>query len=296
MAALPDPLYSPALRGAAPGLSDYQQFTAYTIPDGCGAIAAYKGFIRPFSDDATARRVLQAVEEGRSLQVSGGRVDADLPEQRVHDLDPLLVKVAVPFTVLLLEFPAPERPRAYLLDPPMVHRVSMCSHLRHDKSIEISGRKIPALCVYSGALEKFDPCRSILEQQLDQTATYLAKYLIWLRTRQLFRHSDAGRQLVRQRRAQRKIDASKVLESPGLFFDGFWPGPSAPSGPFAHLGTIKPDDECWCWSGKLYGECCRARELAEIAEIERRSIRIEFVHKLVAAVHARLNAQPLVWG
>jgi hypothetical protein len=274
---------------AAPDLSDYMQFIACSVPEESGAVRAYEGFIRPFSDDATARRVLRAFEDRLTLQISGGRLDVDLLEPRDHHLDHFLVDMAVPFKVLLLEFHGPERPRTYLLDPRMVPRVSACPHLRTDKSIEVGGQKFPALCVYSGALEKFDPSRSALEQHLDQTATYLAKYLVWLRTRQLYCLVDVERRLVRQTRVGEESAAAKVLGSPDLFLDGYWPGPSAPSGIVGHLSTIKPDDECWCWTGKRYGECCRAKELARVADIESKIVRNEFVGRLMAAVHARLR-------
>lgn len=276
---------------AAPDLSDYAQFKPCGVPEGSGAHRGFKGFIRPFSDDATARSVLRAIEGGVPLQVSGGRLDVELSEPKDHPHDPYLIGMAEPFTILLLEFPGSEHPRTYLLDPPMVPRSSQCYHLRGDKPIQIDGKSLAALCVYSGAIQRFDSERSRLEQQLDQTATYLAKYLIWLRTRQLYRRTNEGAKLVRRRAPYGKVILAEVSRAPDFFWDGYWPGPYAPSGSAAHLATIKPDEECWCWSGKSYGECCRPRDFKLVTEIEDCRIRAEFVSRVMGAVHSRLGLE-----
>ena len=153
MAAVVDPLSSQAPAFAAPELPDYPWFISCTIPEGSGASGAYQGFIRPFSDDATARRALQSLEEDQPLHVSGGRLDADPPGPRDHPLAGHLIDMAVPFTVLLLEFPGSEHARTYLLDPPMVPGISESPHLRKDKPVNIDGESYSALCVYSGSLQ-----------------------------------------------------------------------------------------------------------------------------------------------
>ncbi len=155
------------------------------------------GFIRPFSDDATARRVLRAIDTGLPIRVSGGRLHVDTANNLSHHtFEHFLVRMAVPCTVMILDFEGGEHPRALLVDPPMVPRFTQCSHVRPDKSVRIDGHAVPALCVYSGNLFKFDQSRSRLEQFLDQTATYLAKYLIWLRTRFLFKRSENGTEVI----------------------------------------------------------------------------------------------------
>jgi hypothetical protein len=273
---------------AAPELSDYPQFTACKVPGGSGATKAYKGFIRPYSDDATARRVLQAIEENLRLEVSGGRLDASPPAPKPHPYRELLIGMAAPCTVLVLEFAGSEHARTFLLDPPMIPRLSQSPHLRLDKSIKIDGASYPALCVYSGSLHRFEDGRSRLEQLLDQTATYLAKYIVWLRTRKLYQRTREGPQIVRSKHLVRNPTAADLLGSPDLLYAGYWPGHSAPSGPAAHLATIRPDEECWCWTGKRYGECCRPRESTIMAELESQQLRVQFVHELMAAVRLQL--------
>ena len=272
---------SSAPPSAAPELAEYEeQFAPCDVPNGSGAIRAFKGFIRPFSDDQNAREVLGALDENLPLNVWGGRLFAQEAQPEKHRLEDFLVSMALPLTVLVLEFPGKEHPRAFLLDPPMTPRFSTSPHLRIDKSVEIDGRMQPALCVYSGSLISYRGDRSRLAQFLDQTATYLAKYLVWLRTRQLYRRTRDGDKLVKRRAPSEPVTSSEVNQSKELFWDGFWPGPCAPSGPAAHLATIKPDDECWCWRGERYRECCRPKELAYV-----------LVPKLMAAVHAKLAQQ-----
>lgn len=277
---------------AAPELAEYEeQFAACDVPKNSGAIRAFKGFIRPFSDDQNAREVLRALDENLQLNVWGGRLFAQETQPKKHRLEDFLVSMALPLTVLVLEFPGKQHPRAFLLDPPMTPRFSMSPHLRIDKSVEIDGQMRPALCVYSGNLISYRNDRSRLAQFLDQTATYLAKYLVWLRTRQLYRRTHEGDDPVGKRAPHEPVTDGDVNQSRDLFWNGHWPGPSAPAGPFAHTTTIKPDDECWCWSGEHYGGCCRERELEELRKIRRDYAQAQLVPKLIAAVHRKLAAK-----
>jgi hypothetical protein len=164
----------------------------------------------------------------------------------------------------------------------------MNPHLRHDKSINIEGVSYPALCVYSGSLQQFGTDRNRIEQFLDQVATYLAKHIIWLRTRRLYRQTVNGSELVRAKLPQERALHAELDRSKDLFCEGHWPGKSAPSGPMPHLATIKPDEECWCWSGEKYCECCRPRELEEMTKWRDKMIRDRFVGKLMAVVRAKL--------
>jgi hypothetical protein len=275
-------------------LGDYEQFTPCAVPGGSGAAWAWSGFIRPFSDDQTARRVLGAIERDVPLCVCAGRLDVVLAGPPVLPLDEFLVGMAEPFAVLLLEFPGTEQPRAFLLSPAMIPRVSACRHLRADKAIVLDGAKLPALCVYSGNLLRFDDGRSILEQLLDQTSTYLAKYLVWLRTRKLFRRTANGSLLVRAARPGERVSGFEASLSEDFFWSGYWPGREAPSGPWNHLATVRPDGPCWCWSGRLYRDCCQQKEFDYVQEIERRQVCADFTGRLMRAVHGKLRGARVV--
>lgn len=265
MAALADSLSYQAPSGAAHEFPDYTQFTVCDVPEGSGARKAYHGFIRPFSDDQTACDILRAIDANIPLHISGGRLSVESSHIRKHPFEDFLLEMAMPFTIMVLEFEGTEHPRAFLIGPKMIPRFSLSPHIRTDKSVWIDGRWQPALCIYSGSLFKYGSDSDRLEQFLDQAATYLAKYMIWLRTRQLFRPGVVGtRQFVNKRKPQEDVSEIDTLLSRDIYWDGFWPGPCAPSGAAEHLATIKRGDQCWCWSGKLYGECCRPLDVAEI--------------------------------
>jgi hypothetical protein len=259
-------------RPAAPEMPDYPQFESVHSPEESGAIRAYKGFIRPFSDDQTARYILRAIDANIPLQISGGRLSVESSQMRKHPFEDFLVEMAVPLVIMVIEFGGTEHPRAFLISPRMVPRFSLSPHLRTDKSVRIDGRLQPALCVYSGGLFQYKTDSDPLEQFLDQTSTYLAKYLIWLRTRQLFFESPGGmRHFVYKRKPHEAFTEIDIVQSRDLHWDGYWPGPIAPSWPSQHLATIKRQDECWCWSGKSYGDCCRPLDIARDKQLRPRT-------------------------
>jgi len=286
----------PAALNAAPELGDYLYFHECAVPAGSGATKAYKGYIRPFSDDDNARQVLRALEAGLPLGVFGGRLTVDASHLQKHEFEDYLVGMAVPCTILLLDFAGDEHPEAFLLDPPMIPRLSECTHLRTDKRVKQDGRDLAALCIFSGHAMEYDQGRSRLEQFLDQAATYLAKYLIWLRTRMLQRVVGGRMELVNRRSPHGEVAMAALARSPDLIWSGYWPGKSAPSGPHRHLATIRPEQKCWCWSGKKYGDCCRTKEYTKVAELRLQFEREQFVRKLMLAVHSRPREQERPWA
>ena len=124
----------------APLVDNYPQFSETSIPAGCDAIRALRGYIRPFSDDETARRVLRALKANEPITVSSGRLDSKAKGLPFHSLEDYLVDMAEPCTVVILEFPGKEHPRAYLIDPPLIRRASANAHLRVDKTLTIEAK------------------------------------------------------------------------------------------------------------------------------------------------------------
>lgn len=246
-------------------IPSYPQFHLTTIPEDSEATRAYRGYIRPFSDDETARSVLRAIEANVSLTIASGRISADVDNLSPHPYEEFLIDMAVPCTIVVLEFEGREHPRSYLIDPPMTPRLSENPHLRKDKSLRIEGRLLPALCVYSGSFFQYSEDAAKNAQFLDQTATYLAKHLIWMRSRMLFRRRETGTPLLaRRRRPGEKITTMELKVSKKSFWHGYWPGQAAPMGPNQHLACINPEAECWCWSGERYKDCCLPKERAYI--------------------------------
>ena len=252
-------------------IPNYPQFYSIAIPKGSRAVRAYRGYIRPFSDDATACSVMRAFEANAAVTIASGRISADGDGLSSHPIEAFLVDMAEPCTVVVLEFGDDEHPCCYLIDPPMIPRISENLHVRKDRSLYIEGRLRPALCVYSGSLFKYSSDEDRFGQFLDQLATYLGKHLIWLRSRSLHRRPATGSPvLVRRRLPGQKLPITEVRLCKKYFLHGYWAGPAAPMSPRGHLATIKPDDECWCWSGKPYGECCRSKDQAHVAYMNKR--------------------------
>lgn len=249
---------------SAPPISAYPQFTEVPVPLGSGALRAYRGFIRPFSDDATARRVLKGIAANKPLSVCEGRLDFDDTDLPAHPMERYLTEMAQPCTVLVLEHVNPKHPTAYLLDPAQVPSLSMNPHT-WKRSVIIEGKAVAELCVYSGNLFKYDPNSERLPQFLNQLATYLAKHIVFLRTRMLYRvRKDGTLQQVKKRRPGEPVSRGSILRGGNLQWQGFWVGQPAPFGAAEHLRTVDPDGECWCNSGLLYRECDMEREQEKV--------------------------------
>jgi SEC-C motif-containing protein len=245
----------------APPIPAYPQFAETVVPDGCAAARAYRGFIRPFSDDETAQRVLRAITADEPLQVSAGRLDSCAKNLPTHRFENYLVEMAVPCTVVVLEFPGTRHHSAYLLDPIQVPRFSANRHTWWKSTVVIDGKAIPELCVYAGNLFKYDPTCGRLPQFLNQLSTYLAKHLIFLRTRLLYRlHKNGTLQIVKRRKPWEPVRRGVPTLGDQLQWLGFWPGQAAPHGAAEHLRTVDPDGECWCNSGALYRDCHMNKE------------------------------------
>lgn len=258
---------------AAPVSPFYKQFKSVGIPSGSGALRAWKGTIQPFANDDDARQIFRRLESNRSFQIDDGRLYCDELETLIpHPIDPFLIGMDIKCEVLVLEFSESKHPRAFLLSPAVsTSSLSWHPHLRIDKRIRIGRYVYPALCIFSGAEFQYSADIEKLVQFFDQTATYLARHIIWLRTRILLEVSlfavdkilykplpgisivDTVTPLMRQRTAGRR------------YWTGYWPGKIAPSGAAAHLQSIRSNQECWCWSGKPYKLCCQPRERLQIA-------------------------------
>lgn len=260
------PAYLPAPLITAPGIPEYPDFRQTVVPENCEAIRAWTGAIRPFVCDEEARNFLYCVEAGRQFDIAAGTVYAHRPTTARHWADPYLVQSNIQFQVLVMEFGGTEHPRAYALAPEISYDAHpLCPHLRGDRILKIGHLRLPALCVYSGAEFRYAADLPRLVQFLDQVTSYLGRHVVWLRTRVMLP------QRLGDRFGAMPIDEATYSSPLGFQRDpfvakrvrkaakctGYWPGPAAPTGAEQHLTTIKPDQECWCWSGKRYAVCHR---------------------------------------
>jgi SEC-C motif len=262
--------YLPAPLHAAPEIPDYPQFRSVAVPPGCNAVRAWEGIVQPFLDSATARRFLHCVEAGKHFDIADGTIDAEAPANARHWADAWLVKMELRFRLLVLEFDGAEHPRAYALQPEISRQMHpLHPHLRTDRQIIVSQRSIPALCIYSGAEFHYSQRWPRLVQFLDQVSAYIGRHIIWLKTRielphrfgSVFRIPHPGEPIfdhIPLIKTDPNLSAAKRHVS---LFSGYWPGSTAPSGAVNHLRSISRSQECWCCSGKKYGECHRPIEM-----------------------------------
>jgi hypothetical protein len=247
----------------------YPQFERAEVPAGIETTGAWIGELQPFSSDDCARAFLENVESDRPVWISGGKIREERPRQR-HWANPHLVAMALPCRALVLLQQGPSHPRSFLLSPAFPEHYSLIHpHPRFDQTIEFEGRKFPGLCIYSAAEFQFDVDDNPIDQYLDQLTIYLAKHLIWLRTRELVRGIPPCGQVVRSLQPREELrDDKPVRIASGRgevweYWRGYWPGRSAASfNPQTHLANIVPDQECWCGKGLEYKACHRAKEAA----------------------------------
>jgi hypothetical protein len=247
------------------------------VPTGTSASKAWRGILQPFADDISARDVLRAFEKGLDVVSDRGFLSAGgLEIDRVpHWAEPYLLGMNCRFETLVLDFEPPHHPFAYGIFP-RISRLQYPAqpHLREDRPMRYAGDEIPALCVYMATDRPYHPGTPRIIQFIDQVAGYLGKHLIWTKTRKLFRLGQRGPiyspshgeaifdTTSRIRRHLAEIALIHPDPSPIEFWDGYWPGPLAPSGFEKHLRSISPNQECWCGTGKAYKDCHHDREAA----------------------------------
>ena len=259
---------------------DYQQFVQAEPPADGLTVSAWRGVIQPYSDDAAARSILCDIEAERTLWISAGSIRPGASTES-HWAHPLLVNMAAPCEVMVCTQPDAV-PRAYLLSPryqPYYADTAVHPHPRSDQTIDYSGRPLPGLCVFSSAEFRFVEDADYYTQFLDQLTQYVAKHLVWLRTRRLCRKIGhvvtplyqplPGEAIVedapRFQWVQTRSGPARAMD----FWSGYWPGRSAKAmTPAEHLRQIKPTLPCWCGRHKMYGECHRNRDSVLAGEQE----------------------------
>lgn len=253
--------------------TDYPQFSPADAPaDGLTA-SAWIGVLRPFESDSAARSILRDMEAERPLWISEG-VIRPFHKRGAHWADPLLVNMNVPCEVMLC-IQDDAMPRAYLLNPrfqPYYSDTTVHPHPRGDQAILHNGRPLPGLCVFSSAEMIFNDAYDFFTQFLDQLTQYVAKHLIWLRTRRLCRKSlgrtivlyqpKPGEKIIEQAPYTHWVQLPQGPVQAQDFWSGYWPGkPAKAMTSIEHLRQIRPTQRCWCGLNKAYADCHRPLEL-----------------------------------
>ena len=266
---------NPAVLFTAPLTPDYPQFRPAPVPLD-GTTAAWADWIRPFASDHAARSVLADLLAGRQLMISQGQI-LNRGSVCSHWANPYLVGMSGPCEILIC-FRPDAQPRAYILNTPLeLHYAdqNIYPHPRGDLSIPYRGARVLGLCVLSSA--EYVPIPWIDEQTqfLDQMTQFVASHLIWLRTRRRFRMTASGRRLIYQ-----PAPGEHIADNPptmGLemtpsgpikcidYWSGFWPGKSAAATtPLTHIQQLSPSGPCWCGLKRVYGQCCRPKDIARL--------------------------------
>lgn len=248
----------------------YAAFYQVEVPRGTSATRAWRGRLQPYRSDDFARNLLTTLERGSSISCDQGFLSSGAERSErtaAHWAKPYLVSMGQQFEVLILERPEPMHPVAFSLRPEISwYRFPGHPHLRFDISLQHAGRTLHGLCVYSAA--DFTYVRNVprIVQYVDQVSGYLARHLVWERTRRL--EDFAGRILHQPKVGEPIVDTEPRMQQreampflkrpvryPERLWRGYWPGQSAPCGPQMHIDTIRPSQECWCGSGRKYKLC-----------------------------------------
>jgi hypothetical protein len=265
-----DRAYLLAPPSAAQELPEYPQFIQTRIPHGSNAVRAWTGTTQPFIDAAAARRFLHCIEHRMPFDVIEGTIDAHPPTGAHHWADPWIVHAETQFQLLVLEFEGKEHPRAHSVTPEISRNMHpLHPHLRDDKLVRFGQRLLPALCIYSGATFQYSAGTPRIVQFIDQATAYIGRHIIWMNTRlelpqrfgDAFRTPDPGELIFGHASTVRADPRFVQRRRQEILWDGYWPGEAAPSGAANHLKFITPSQDCWCCSGKKYGECHRPLEL-----------------------------------
>lgn len=213
------------------------------------------------------------MEAERTLWISEGSIRPPRSSER-HWAHPLLVGMDTRCEVMLCT-QQNAMPRAYLIEPrfqPYYADTMIHPHPRGDQAILFEGKPLPGLCVFSSAEFLFDEATNFFTQFLDQLTQYVAKHLIWLRTRRLCRRVGGNTSVLyqpppgeaifeqppKQHWVQRPTGAVQAVD----YWSGYWPGKGARAmTPADHVRLIKPTQRCWCGLDKKYRDCHRPLDL-----------------------------------
>lgn len=264
---------------ALPLFDFYPDFVEIQTPPDSGAERAFLGMIRPFDDQSDVLQICADLRSDRMVEVQTGRLrhGGDCPGPHLaHPTDAWMINMKIEFEVLALQFSGGRQPQAYAVAPEVSRqRFPLHPHLRDDLDIFWRGRYCQSLCSYFAPDEV---CQSLVDL-LDFTSIFLAKHLMWEKTRRLIDRRSG--QILRapapgaaisdttepRLGTEYSVHAAPVLNRfvfPGarqIGWAGIWPGSAAPHDPDSNL-ALPPDSLCPCGSGRKYESCHRASDLA----------------------------------
>jgi hypothetical protein len=236
--------------GLVTAIRDYPGFVRTSPPFNGDGDETWQGVIRPYAacNERDLMLVLDDLQAASSVCIRRGTLSHDPNCGREHTAIPVAQGMAVlkrmggfdaeAFTIRVVVPPAPRHPKAIAIYP----EISAESHpkhphlFRHDRRPgSLCSGGSDALCTYRPGSEDGDLATSSMTTYLDYVALFLAKHVVWRRTR-------------------------------GPEGVGLWLGPDASHLPTVLSRTIEPQQECHCGSGRAYGECHRAPDLVAVRQ------------------------------
>jgi hypothetical protein len=231
--------------GLVTTIPDYPGFVRTSSLSNGGGDEVWQGVIRPYAacTERDLMLVLDDLQAASGVCIRSGTLSHDPNCRREHAAIPLVQAMyllkrmdgfdAEAFTIRVVVPPAPRHPKAIALYP----EISAESHPKHPHLFRqdrrpgsLSCGSPDALCTYRPGSEDGDLATSSMTTYLDYVALFLAKHVVWGRTR-------------------------------GPEGVGLWLGPDASHLPGVLSMTIRPDEECHCGNGRAYGECHRGADL-----------------------------------
>ncbi len=164
--------------------SCYPQFNRVLHARFDGVVGAWRGSVSPFDSVSDVAAIYSALKNDEVVNIQAGRLRhlqnrcADARDKYLA----YLINMEVEFSLLALEFSGGRHSEVYCVTPEISRqRFPFHPHLRDDRSVFWGGRFIQALCT------DYAPdraCNSLLDS-LDYATIFLAKHLVWVRTRRL---------------------------------------------------------------------------------------------------------------
>jgi hypothetical protein len=195
----------------------YPQFAAIEPPPTSGAILAWEGVLRPFSDCRELGLVLDDLRMDRSVRVQAGTLSHDAectalhrPISFLHELNPLEAE----FRIAVLAYPPKRHPQAFGKLPQITkQRFPFHHHINADGSV----------CAYSATETNLPWHGKTVSTFLDYVAIWAAKHQVW--------------------------------EATGADPNATWLGSVAPHTPSEILRQVGRNEPCPCGSGKKFKKC-----------------------------------------
>jgi hypothetical protein len=227
---------------------DFPDFEPTAVPIFSGGRRAWRGVLRPFARTGEIVDIVAHFEAERAVNILPGGVlhhDPDCTERHELSYAGALVNMDVEFEVVIVDRGEVLHPPVYCVRPPISADIYPGHpHPRQNEPALVGSTRVHGLCIHLRS-EHTDRGAEMFVRLIDQTATYLAKHLVWVRTVGLMTSDRNGRRrcLLEEGRGLGAMLSTPDSRESGVGWAGHWPGPAVPHQPHDMLQMLSPDDE-----------------------------------------------------